>query len=117
MDATEFLPAANRYLIGQDWDEGFATAAHLSLDLDTGAYLIESAGHPPTAHFDAGSGRWSAPHSGVPSMTSQRQLTSAPRTYRTKRCSISETPPPAAVELTFQMVRPARTFRPVSARA
>ncbi|MDT7536803.1 MAG: hypothetical protein QOI82_388 [Actinomycetota bacterium] len=59
MDATEFLPAANHYLIGQDWDEGFATAAHLSLDLDTGAFLIESAGHPPAAHFDAGSGRWS----------------------------------------------------------
>jgi hypothetical protein len=59
METTEFLPAANRYLIGQDWAEGFATAAHLSLDLDTGAYLVESAGHPPTAHFDAGSGRWS----------------------------------------------------------
>jgi hypothetical protein len=59
MDPTEFLPAANRYLIGQDWDEGFATAAHLSLDLDTGAFLLESAGHPPAAHLDAGSGRWS----------------------------------------------------------
>jgi serine phosphatase RsbU (regulator of sigma subunit) len=59
MEPTDFLPAANRYLIGQDWDEGFATAVHLSLDLDNGAYLIESAGHPPTAHFDAGSGRWS----------------------------------------------------------
>jgi serine phosphatase RsbU (regulator of sigma subunit) len=59
MDTTEFLPAANRYLFGQDWEEGFATAVHLSLDLDTGAYLVESAGHPPTAHFDAGSGRWS----------------------------------------------------------
>jgi hypothetical protein len=54
-----FLPAANSYLVGQDWDEGFATAVHLSLDLDTGAYLVESAGHPPTAHYDAGSGRWS----------------------------------------------------------
>jgi hypothetical protein len=59
MDPHQFLPAANRYLIGQDWDEGFATAAHLSLDLETGAYLIESAGHPPAAHLDAGSGRWS----------------------------------------------------------
>jgi len=58
MDAREFLPAANRYLCGQDWDEGFATAVHLSLDLDTGEYFVESAGHPPTAHFDAGSGRW-----------------------------------------------------------
>jgi hypothetical protein len=59
MDATEFLPAANSFLCTQDWDEGFATAAHLSLDLDTGGYFIESAGHPPAAHFDAGSGRWS----------------------------------------------------------
>jgi hypothetical protein len=59
MEPTTFLPAANRYLVAQDWDEGFATAAHLSLDLDTGAYLVQSAGHPPTAHFDAGSGRWS----------------------------------------------------------
>ena len=59
MDAAEFLPAANRYLLGQDWEEGFATAVHLSLDLESGAYFLESAGHPPTAHFDAGSGRWS----------------------------------------------------------
>ena len=59
MPETEFLAAANRYLLGQAWDEGFATAVHLALDLDTGAYFIESAGHPPAAHFDAGSGRWS----------------------------------------------------------
>ena len=55
----DFLPAANDYLLAQEWDEGFATAVHLSLDLDTGAYVLESAGHPPAAHFDAGSGRWS----------------------------------------------------------
>jgi hypothetical protein len=59
MPEREFLPAANRYLLGQNWEEGFATAVHLALDLDTGAYFIESAGHPPAAHFDAGSGRWS----------------------------------------------------------
>jgi serine phosphatase RsbU (regulator of sigma subunit) len=29
------------------------------LDLETGAYELGSAGHPPVAHFDAGSGRWS----------------------------------------------------------
>ena len=29
----EFLPAANDYLLRQDWDEGFATAVHLSLDV------------------------------------------------------------------------------------
>jgi hypothetical protein len=54
-----FLAAANGYLVRQDWAEGFATAAHLVLDLDTGGYELASAGHPPVAHFDAGSGRWS----------------------------------------------------------
>jgi hypothetical protein len=54
----EFLPAANRYLERQAWDEGFATAVHLVLDLVDGGFSIESAGHPPAAHFDAGTGRW-----------------------------------------------------------
>ena len=54
----DFLPAANRYLDRQAWDEGFATAVHLVVDFPTGAFLVESAGHPPVAHFDAGSGRW-----------------------------------------------------------
>lgn len=54
----EFLPAANDYLLRQDWDEGFATAVHLSLDLTNGAYEIRNAGHPPAAHRIAGSGRW-----------------------------------------------------------
>lgn len=54
-----FLTAANRYLDRQDWDEGFATAVHLTLDLFDGRFTVESAGHPPVALFDAGSGRWS----------------------------------------------------------
>ncbi len=54
-----FRPAANRYLDRQDWDEGFATAVHLVVDLVTGRFSVESAGHPPVALFDAGSGRWS----------------------------------------------------------
>lgn len=54
----EFLAAANAYLVRQDWEEGFATAVHLSLDLPSGDFAIGSAGHPPVAHFDAGSGRW-----------------------------------------------------------
>ena len=28
------------------------------MDLTTGAYRVESAGHPPVAHLDAGSGTW-----------------------------------------------------------
>jgi hypothetical protein len=55
---SEFLSAANTFLIRQDWDEGFATAIHLSLDLDTGRYDLRTAGHPPAATLHAGSGRW-----------------------------------------------------------
>lgn len=54
-----FLGRANDYLGRQDWEDGFATAVHVHLDLGTGAYAVSSAGHPPLAHFDAGSGRWS----------------------------------------------------------
>ena len=53
-----FLPAANRYLDRQEWEEGFATAVHLVVDLGDGRFAVESAGHPPVALFDAGSGRW-----------------------------------------------------------
>lgn len=55
----EFLPAANDYLLRQDWGEGFATAVHLTVNLDTGDYEVRSAGHPPAAFHDAGTGRWS----------------------------------------------------------
>lgn len=54
----EFLGAVNTFLLRQDWDEGFATAIHLSLDLTTGRYEIRTAGHPPAAVRHAGSGRW-----------------------------------------------------------
>ena len=54
----EFLAAANTFLLRQDWEEGFATAIHLSLDLATGHYDLRSAGHPPAAVRHAGSGRW-----------------------------------------------------------
>jgi hypothetical protein len=54
----QFLVEANRYLLRQGWREGFATAIYLRVNLDTGAYRVESAGHPPMAHLDAGSGRW-----------------------------------------------------------
>lgn len=54
----QFLPAANDYLLRQDWPEGFASAIHLSLRLDTGDFEIRSAGHPPAVLRTAGSGRW-----------------------------------------------------------
>lgn len=53
-----FLEAANDYVLRQEWEEGFATAVHVAVDLVTGDYLLESAGHPPAAHFKAGSGEW-----------------------------------------------------------
>jgi hypothetical protein len=53
-----FLPAANGYLLRQDWDEGFATAVHVTLDLETGTFEVRNAGHPSAAHRVAGSGRW-----------------------------------------------------------
>jgi len=56
----EFLVAANAYLLGHRWDEGFATAVQLSVDLSTGHFEVWTAGHPPAVHLAAGSGRWSA---------------------------------------------------------
>lgn len=56
---SEFLSAANAYLLRQRWSEGFATAVHLALDLATGEFELRSAGHPPAVRFHAGSGKWS----------------------------------------------------------
>ena len=53
-----FLTAANDYLLRQEWEEGFATAVHLSLDLDEGTFEVRAAGHPPAALRHAGAGRW-----------------------------------------------------------
>jgi Stage II sporulation protein E (SpoIIE) len=54
--SAEFLPAANRYLIRQEWMEGFATCVHLTVDLDSGDFEVRSAGHPPAIQLYAGSG-------------------------------------------------------------
>jgi hypothetical protein len=54
----EFLLAANRYLLRQEWEEGFATVAHVVIHLETGEYVVSTAGHPPAVQFAAGSGRW-----------------------------------------------------------
>lgn len=58
LPAAEFLPAANDFLVRQDWAEGFATAIHLHLDLASGAFELRKAGHPPPVWMHAGSGRW-----------------------------------------------------------
>ncbi|HET6816742.1 MAG TPA: PP2C family protein-serine/threonine phosphatase [Mycobacteriales bacterium] len=53
-----FLAAANDYLLRQEWDEGFATALHVTIDLHTGHYRLTNAGHPAAVHYAGGSGRW-----------------------------------------------------------
>jgi hypothetical protein len=58
MPPRDFLPAANAYLIRQDWQEGFATAVHLTVDLRSGEFTVASAGHPPAVQYHAGSGLW-----------------------------------------------------------
>lgn len=58
MEPTELLGAANSYLLRQDWNDGFATAIHVALELDSGRFTVGGAGHPPAARFWAGAGRW-----------------------------------------------------------
>lgn len=57
--SADFLRAANDYLVRQEWEEGFATAVHLDLDLRTGDYSVANAGHPAPARYTGGRGRWS----------------------------------------------------------
>ncbi len=57
-DPADLLGAANTYLIRQRWGEGFASAIHVALELDSGRFSLGSAGHPPAVKFSAGSGRW-----------------------------------------------------------
>ncbi|HVS67983.1 MAG TPA: PP2C family protein-serine/threonine phosphatase [Mycobacteriales bacterium] len=53
-----FFAAANEYLLRQDWDEGFATALHATLELSSGKYRITNAGHLPAVHYSGGAGTW-----------------------------------------------------------
>ncbi|NMM22702.1 MAG: serine/threonine-protein phosphatase [Phycicoccus sp.] len=64
LDPADFLGAANSYLLRQQWGEGFATAIHVALELDTGRFCLGAAGHPPAVKFSAGSGRWQVLDSG-----------------------------------------------------
>ncbi|HEX7356025.1 MAG TPA: PP2C family protein-serine/threonine phosphatase [Mycobacteriales bacterium] len=58
VDHGGFLAAANRYVLRQGWVDGFATAVHVSIDTCTGAYVVDSAGHPPAAAFVGDTGEW-----------------------------------------------------------
>jgi hypothetical protein len=53
-----FLNEANRYLVRQGWDEGFATAVHVDINLDTGDFSVGNAGHPAPVRYAAGAGTW-----------------------------------------------------------
>jgi len=53
-----FLASANNHLLRLRWAEGFATAVHVAVDLESGNFTIGYAGHPAAAQFAAGSGRW-----------------------------------------------------------
>ena len=56
LEPGEFLPATNAYLLNHPWQDGFATAVHLSVDLTSGAFRVWTAGHPPALHWRAGAG-------------------------------------------------------------
>jgi hypothetical protein len=53
-----FLQSANNHLLRLRWSEGFATAVHVAVNLESGDFTIGYAGHPAAAQFAAGSGRW-----------------------------------------------------------
>lgn len=50
--------AANDFLLRQAWDDGFATAVHVLVDLPTGEYTIINAGHPPALRWAADQREW-----------------------------------------------------------
>lgn len=51
--------AANDFLLRQHWEDGFATAVHVQIDLNDGRYTIINAGHPPALRWDTEHRDWS----------------------------------------------------------
>ncbi|WP_370248557.1 PP2C family protein-serine/threonine phosphatase [Nocardioides sp.] len=58
LEADELLAAANRFLLRQGREEMFATAAAITVCLDSGRYRILSAGHPPALRWDPAARTW-----------------------------------------------------------
>ena len=58
MSECGFLTSANNHMLRLRWPEGFATAVHVAIDLESGNFTIGYAGHPAAAQYTAGSGRW-----------------------------------------------------------
>ncbi|MET0928910.1 MAG: PP2C family protein-serine/threonine phosphatase [Aeromicrobium sp.] len=50
--------AGNDFLMRQNWDDGFATAVHVLIDLRSGDYSIINAGHPPALRWSAEAEEW-----------------------------------------------------------
>jgi hypothetical protein len=50
--------AANDFLLRQNWDDGFATAVHVLIDLPTGRFSIINAGHPPALRWISERQEW-----------------------------------------------------------
>ena len=50
--------AANSFLLRQHWDDGFATAVHVLVNLGTGEFSIISAGHPPALRWESDRRSW-----------------------------------------------------------
>jgi hypothetical protein len=78
----QFLPAANDYLLRQDWAEGFATAVHLSVHLADGSYEVRTAGHPPAVQRIAATGHWSVLESEGPVLGLMENAVFAPAVGR-----------------------------------
>ncbi len=53
------VSAANSFLFRQQSDETFATAVHVVVDLESGAYQLTNSGHPPVLVWSATDRRWS----------------------------------------------------------
>ncbi|HXH78636.1 PP2C family protein-serine/threonine phosphatase [Nocardioides sp.] len=58
MAPQELMRAANAFLLRQNSEEAFATAVHLLVDVETGHYVVTSAGHPPALRWDRKQGVW-----------------------------------------------------------
>lgn len=52
------LQSANDFLLRLHQDDSFATAVHVLVHLDSGAYSLTSAGHPPALRWSAAAGAW-----------------------------------------------------------
>lgn len=58
LEPVKLFEAANDFLLRQDWDDGFATAVHVQVDLASGDYTIINGGHPPALRWRSATGDW-----------------------------------------------------------